>query len=48
MLFSRLFLSSLNYAELGYLQLNAYKEVSATPAAFLKRRIGELLWEPGL
>uniref|UniRef100_A0A8B9RRX9 PDZ domain-containing protein n=1 Tax=Accipiter nisus TaxID=211598 RepID=A0A8B9RRX9_9AVES len=33
---------------LGCLQLNAPEEVSATPAAFLKRRSCELLWEPSL
>lgn len=34
MLFTCVFLACLNYAELGCLQLNACKEVSATPVAF--------------
>lgn len=38
MLFTCLFLSSLNYAELSSLQLNACEEVSATPAAFVEHR----------
>lgn len=38
MLFTCLFLSSLNYAELSALQLNGCEEVCATPAAFLEHR----------